>query len=345
MSPLLASLVLREADRVILPLDTLSTWQKVLIPKKAWAVLAEHAATTGRRYRTKNDLARCLIYRVVRKGLCCDYITFDCWYASKENLNMLTRLGLVYVTAVPCSRKLNTACRLRSQSDVISSPQRVDTVAKTCATRDYVPYPRARLRALRLIVTLTKLNHMAQLVTIKRQDWHGFLKRTLPADHPIQKHSYPAPNVYLLTNATEWSTYQVICHYRSRWTIECLFRDMKQNLGLGACQHRNLEAVTRHIALVMFAYVCLQLVRRNFADSQPVQASTITIGEVKKRLQSQVVVSGLNVETGGILEGKKLPMPREIFEQLTGPARPAVISNFTSMMLESPAIKELYSDA
>jgi len=345
MSPLLASLVLREADRVILPLDTLNTWQKVLIPKKAWAVLADHAATTGRRYRTKNELARCLIYRAVRKGLCCDYITFDCWYASKENLNMLTRLGLVYVTAVPCSRTLNTACRLRSQSDVISSPQRVDTVAKTCATRDYVPYPRARLRALRLIVTLTKLNHMAQLVTIKRQDWHGFLKRTLPADHPIQKHSYPAPNVYLLTNATEWSTYQVICHYRSRWTIECLFRDMKQNLGLGACQHRNLEAVTRHIALVMFAYVCLQLVRRNFADSQPVQASTITIGEVKKRLQSQVVVSGLNVETGGILEGKKLPMPREIFEQLTGPARPAVISNFTSMMLESPAIKELYSDA
>ncbi|MCP4405735.1 MAG: BrnT family toxin, partial [bacterium] len=51
------------------------------------------------------------------------------------------------VTAVPCSRTLNTACRLRSQSDVISSPQRVDTVANTCATRDYVPYPRARLRA------------------------------------------------------------------------------------------------------------------------------------------------------------------------------------------------------
>ncbi len=120
---------------------------------------------------------------------------------------------------------------------------------------------------------------------------------------------------------------------------------MKQNLGLGACQHRNLEAVTRHIALVMFAYVCLQLVRRNFADSQPVQASIITIGEVKKRLQSQVVVSGMNVETCGILEGKNLPMPREIFEQLTGPARPAVISKFTSMILESPAIKELYSDA
>ncbi|MCP4405734.1 MAG: transposase [bacterium] len=182
-------------------------------------------------------------------------------------------------------------------------------------------------------------------MTIIRQDWHGFLTRTLPADHPLQKHSSPAPNVYLLTNATAWSTYQVVCQYRSRWAIECLFRDMKQNLGLGACQHRNLEAVTRHIALVMFAYVCLQLVRRNFADLQPVQASTITIGEVKTRLQSQGVVLGINVETCGILEGKNLPMPREIFEQLTGPACPAVISNSTSIMLESPAIKELYSDA
>ncbi len=194
-------------------------------------------------------------------------------------------------------------------------------------------------------MTLTGLTHPAHLVIITRQDWHGFLRRTLPDDHPIQKHTYPAPNVYLLTNATASSTYQVICRYRSRWTIECLFRDLKQHLGLGACQHRRLEAVTRHIALVVFAFVCLQLVRQNFADSQPDHATNMTIGDVKKRLQSQVVVSGATVETCGILPGEICPMPREIFKQLTNPTRSKVISDSTPMMLESPAIKELYSDA
>jgi len=345
MRPLLKSLLVRDDEHVVLPVKSLVAWQKRLISKKAWAVLASHAATTGRRYRTKNELARCLVYQLVRKGLRGDYMTFDSWYASKENLNMLTRLGLVYVTAVPCSRKLSTACRLRSRAEVIPAARRVDEVAKTFATRDYVPYPRAKLRAVRLDVTLNGLTHTAQLVIMKRQDWHAFLRHTLPDDHPIQQHSYPAPNVYLLTNAADWSTFQVICRYRSRWTIECLFRDMKQNLGLGACQHRHLEAVTRHIALVMFAVVCLQLVRQHFVDSQPDQATTMTIGDVKKRLQSQVVMSGPLVETCDILTGEIRPMPCEIFKQLTDPARPAVISNFTPMMLESPAIKELYDDA
>ncbi|MCP4290025.1 MAG: transposase [Gammaproteobacteria bacterium] len=147
MRPLLNALLLRETDQVVLPLVALIPWQKRLISKKAWAVLASHAATTGRRYRTKNELARCLSYHLVRKRLCCDYITFDCWYASKEHVNMLTRLGLVYVTAVPCSRKLSTARRLRSRAEVIPSARRVDEVANTFATRDYVPYRQARLRA------------------------------------------------------------------------------------------------------------------------------------------------------------------------------------------------------
>jgi hypothetical protein len=345
MRPVLNGLIHRDAECVVVALDTLTTWQKALISKKAWAVLAEHAAVTGRRYRTKNELARCLIYRVIRKGLDCDYITFDSWYASKENLNMLTRLRLTYVTAVPCSRKLDSASRLRSGDDVIASKQRVDDTAAMFTSRDYIPYPQGGLRALRLAVTLSGLTHAAHLVIIKRQDWHGFLRKILPKDHPIHKKPHPAPNVYLLTNAAEWSTYQVICHYRNRWRIECLFRDVKQHLGLGACQHRSLEAVTRHIALVMFAAVCLQLVRQRFVDAQPETTTKMTIGDVKNRLQSQVVISGQALETCGLLSGELTPMPRAIFEQLTAPESSAVIGNFIPITLETPAIKEHYNDA
>lgn len=346
MHPLIDPLVQRDTERIVLPLNGLTAWQKALVPKKAWAVIAEHAAVTGRRYRTKNDLARCLIYLLVRKGLSCDYITFDSWYASKQNLNMLTRLGLIYVTAVPCSRKIETARRPRSVDDVIDSHRRVDEAAAIFATRDYIPYAQERLRALRLQVGLQGLSHSASLVIIKRQDWYGFLRKILPKNHPIHTHRCPPdPNVYLLTNAVEWSTCQVIRSYRTRWSIECLFREMKQSLGLGACQHRSLEAVTRHVALVMFAAVCLQLIRQHFTDSQPEQITSMTIGEVKKRLQSSVIISGGFVEPSGIFTGELRPMPRKIFDQFTNPAGPVVIGSSGLMMLKTTTIKGPYSDA
>ncbi len=242
-------------------MSRLSSSQKQLIGKQAFAVIAAHA-TNQHRYRTKNGLARCLIYRLVRKGLCGEYITFDSWYASKENLNFLTRLGLVYYAAIPCSRNVHSAFRVSSSTALLLKPESVSTLAASHTTREFVPYPQGHLRALALLVNLPGLNHGAKLVMLKKRDWHRVLKHSLPADHPLRKQKDKDPNTYLLTNNLFCPAYQVILHYRSRWTIEVMFRNLKQHLGLSACQHRNIEAVTRLFALAMCAYVCLQLICR-----------------------------------------------------------------------------------
>ncbi len=140
MRPLLAPLVTPQDETVTLELSRLAAWQKALIGKDAWMVIASHAANTHR-YRTKNEIARCLLYRVVRKGLRGEYITFDSWYASKETLNFLTRLGLVYYTALPCSRTVNSAFRVSASSPVSGTSQSVSALAATYTTRDYPPYP------------------------------------------------------------------------------------------------------------------------------------------------------------------------------------------------------------
>jgi hypothetical protein len=340
MRPLLDPLVITTGETVMVDLATFATWQKALIEKRAWAVIATHAANQHR-YRTKNEIARCLIYRVVRKGLRGEYITFDSWDASKENLNMLTRLGLMYYTALPCSRTVNSAFRISDSSPVADTPQRISALAAPYATRDYIPYPQGQLRALALRVNLSGLTHGATLVIVKRQDWRQFLTRILPADHPFQQKQHDDPNTYLLTNNVVCPTYPIIVRYRSRWTIEVMFRNLKQHLGLGTCQHRNLETVTRHIAVVMFAYVCLQLARQDMLASASPQTVTMTIGEAKKHLQSHVLISIADVGDSGLARGVERPMPREMFEQLITPATSDVISNSGFLMLASPAIKEL----
>jgi hypothetical protein len=51
-----------------------------------------------RRYRTKNQIARILIYYVVRCHIPFSYLAFDNWYASKQNLRLFDKLGIKFVT-------------------------------------------------------------------------------------------------------------------------------------------------------------------------------------------------------------------------------------------------------
>ena len=342
---LLSPLVTFREDLVALAGGSLSGWQKQLIGKEAFAVIATHAANRHR-YRTKNELARCLIYLVLRKGLRGEYITFDSWYASKENLNFLTRLGVVYYAAIPCSRKVTRAFRVTSATQVQSEPLSVSKLAATYTTRDYIPYPRGQLRALALFVNLPGLNHGAKLVIIKRRDWHHFLKQSLPSHHPLHKQKDKDPNTYLLTNHIFCPTYEVINRYRRRWTIELMFRDLKQHLGLAACQHRSLTAVRRHIALAMFAYACLQLVRQEHLPSVTIhQHDHLTIGDVKKHLQSQVLGQLADTVSPGIITMVQRPMPVKVFEQITDSTTSTVISDYGFLTILSPDFKELDNNA
>ena len=67
------------------------TWHKNQNPMPSFA---------PRRYRSKNDIARILVYWVYRKGLRFSVLTFDAWYSKEENLLLFNRLGIVWVTAL-----------------------------------------------------------------------------------------------------------------------------------------------------------------------------------------------------------------------------------------------------
>jgi hypothetical protein len=70
---------------------------------------------------------------------------------------------------------------------------------------------------------------------------------------------------------------------QSRWSVETIFRDTKQSAGLGACQCWTDQAMVRHIALVLLAFVVLQRLRID-----PVEP----VGTVKERWQLAVTRQG-----------------------------------------------------
>ncbi len=62
---------------------------------------------------------------------------------------------------------------------------------------------------------------------------------------------------YLVTNALRCPPAEVLRRKKSRWDAEQSFRDSKQLAGLEACQCRIPQAVERHVALVLLAFVAL----------------------------------------------------------------------------------------
>lgn len=87
----------------------------------------------------------------------------------------------------------------------------------------------------------------------------------------------------LVTNDLDSDLTTVVRRKCSRWSIETVFRDSQQFSGLGACQCRVDQAMVRHGAFALIAFVLLQRFRRHPEE---------TMGEVKDRLQREMFTGG-----------------------------------------------------
>jgi SRSO17 transposase len=97
----------------------------------------------------------------------------------------------------------------------------------------------------------------------------------------------------LATNDLKGDLTTIVLRKRSRWSVETLFRDAKQFSGLGACQCRVDQAMVRHVAFSLIAFIVLQRLRLHPAE---------TLYEVKNRLQKEALFGSFHPLTP--LKGK-----------------------------------------
>ena len=126
--------------------------------------------------------------------------------------------------------------------------------------------PSLQLQARSIVAYLPKYGTLRLVVTRNR---HGNLE-------------------VLVTNDLGSSLTTIVLRKRSRWSIETLFRDAKQFSGLAACQCRVDQALVRHVAFVLVGFIVLQRLRLHPKE---------TLGEVKDRLQRELITCGLPAST------------------------------------------------
>ena len=180
-----------------------------------------------RKYRTKNQIARILVYYVVRHGIPFSYLTFDNWYASKQNLRFFDKLDIKFVT------------RLRNNTWIIHENERQKIQKMTKYECHYYGILNAYVR--RFAVKYPSFG-IGTLAIVKND-----------------KHEEPGKTKYLFTNDLSLTNREIVLRYRSRWHVEVFFRTCKQNFGLTACQAQMMPQVILHVRMVFLAYVLAQL--------------------------------------------------------------------------------------
>jgi len=283
-------------------------WQK----KTSVAVL-EHK----HKYRTKNELARLLIAYVVGKGLRFDFLAFDCWYASAENLAFCDTLGIAFVCAVKTNRKVRLPIDPETARTHKRGPRK--QYLEKCCTEFSAAYPHSRswhdyeqvgARARKWCVRLKGVPCDLLLVGIKNYAHTAAFKDIVTKAEKKAKD----PNKYLLTNRLEWTCPEVIHHYRERWVIEVLFRSCKQYLGLTRCQAQTLDQQTKHIALCFVSYVVLEELRQRLST---LQKQTLSLEQTKQALMDKSIVVLQTDEQMNIYLQSRCQMDLACFEMLS----------------------------
>jgi len=244
-----------------------------------------------RRFRTKNQLARNLVYHVKKTGLHFDYLVFDSWYASAENLIFFQKLNITFVTAVKSNRKLTMPFnpienkpKRRCKNSRWSQLTCTELAAQTPYVRDYHYYRTVDARARKYLVLVEDVNFLLRFVCIKNYAKNKAFKDI----HTKADKRAKDPNKYLVTNDVNLTIPNIISYYRNRWTIEVMFRDCKQHLALGKCQsYKSVDPQLRHTAMVFLAFTLFELMKSN-GNHYP--AVDTTIGDIRRYLQNQQLV-------------------------------------------------------
>ncbi len=222
-----------------------------------------HHRAFVRKYRTKNQIARILVYYVVRHGIPFSYLAFDNWYASKENLRFFDKLSIKFIT------------RLRNNTWIVHEADANEADANEADANEADANEKQKIQKMTQYECryYGKLNAYVRHFQVK---YPGFGTGSL-AIVKNDKHEEPGRTKYLFTNDLSLTNREIVLRYRSRWHVEVFFRTCKQNFGLTACQAQMMPQVILHARMVFLAYVLAQLL---LADD------SISVGEMQKHLRS-----------------------------------------------------------
>ena len=188
--------------------------------------------------------------------------TFDNYFSGAPNLNYIAE------------RKRSYAADIRTSRAVMwhGKKKNIEEVAREIPIESRQPIPEGKGYYFTKTFEMPGVNHKVRLVFIWAEQEDSKLVKCLG------------------TNMIKWEIRRIIRTYELRWTgCECYHRDGKQELGMGECQLRTLEAQKRHLLLVIIAYTALLRASQSGRLNEWAKTAVRTIGLACRAVRAELL--------------------------------------------------------
>jgi SRSO17 transposase len=207
-------------------------WKNSLMP--LWAKLYHSRKTKGcGRFQTKIAMAQKMVQGLRLPIPCKLYLLADSWYWAKELVKVCRKCGYHMIS------------QLRCNSVIVIKGKR--TPIKELASRSEA----YRKISISLYGKEKTLNLAKWIGTIKGI---GKVAMVVVKEKGKKTHYLVSTNLYL-------PALEIVKYYAKRWKIEQMIKDLKQRLGFGDYQVRNLSAIHRHAAVALLSYFVLIMIK------------------------------------------------------------------------------------
>ena len=211
-------------------------------------------------FKSKHQLAKELITDALAKKLSFSDIIFDNWYFSNELIEFLIEQQLTFITETETTRLISFKGKWLHADELVK----------------LIPITNFKWVTV-TIPSKEKKSFYAYSFTAKLKDLPGKFLITITIGKWNQK---DPKNVHVLvSNHLAYSSTQIITKYALRWSIECTFRDLKENVAFDHYQVRSLKSISRHWHLAALAYSFLLWAQLNGYISKNFNEKPQTIGK------------------------------------------------------------------
>jgi len=199
-----------------------------------WAKLYHPEGTRGcGPFQTKITMAQKILRALALPIPCKLYVLADSWYWAKTLVLVCRKCGYHMISQL----KSNSVLWIHGKKTKVTSL--LDLLSPFREISLFVYGKTKTLRIAKFIGDVKGVGKVA-VVVVKE-------KRKKP--------------IYLVCTNIHLPAIDIIKYYAKRWKIEQMIKDLKQRLGFGDYQVRDLQAIQRHVALVLLSYFVLILLK------------------------------------------------------------------------------------
>jgi SRSO17 transposase len=224
------------------------------------------------RFQTKVTLAKKILQRLHLPRACKLYVLADSWYWSKELALTCRNYGYHMISQL----KSNSVVWIKDTRTPV-----VQLASRTSAFREVSVFLYGKNKTLKIAKFIAVVKGLGPVAVVIVKEKRKKIR-------------------YLVSTNFLLPALEVVKFYAHRWKIEQMIKDLKQRLGLGDYQIRNLQAIQRHVTLVLLSYFTLVLLKVLQWSKDKSISLTLSIGFLALQVRKQILIERITVKLNNL---------------------------------------------